>query len=139
MYLYIIKTICLTPKTEKKLKQQYEIDKNVCNFWKDKTFEEYKTYLEKWQWHIYDFEDEDVGYYDDFEKAKNAVISNELDIHDGINNYVVIVKVSLNEIYPIIHKVNIFQFDKEIGQYKETETNKETMYIYNKIIGLERG
>lgn len=141
-YIYIVRTINLTQKTESDLHKEYEIAKIKY----PKTYKNYKQYLEdfliSWNNDKYSMLYEDNSCFNDYELAESNVINNIYDINDGgVYNYVAIIKIPVNGLYSICEiseeDIILFKFNQDTDTYYKINYgyNEETRLIIDKMIG----
>ena len=130
-YIYIIKTISLTRKTNKMLQLEFEISKiKHPKTWKSKTLNDYIEFLESWNWDKFSVSTENFAYCSEYSGAENKVLTNSCDMHDATYNYAAIVKVPCDLGYAEteIEDLRLFKFEND--GYVPLNNCEEKEYLY---------
>jgi len=139
-YIYIVRTIDLTEKTQSDLEREFEVMKINHPLWKTKTYEEFIDFMKGWKWDKYKQDYENNAYFETYEQAYEKVINNVCDINDGgIYDYVSIIKMPMNccytESYLEENDTTLFKFNYKEDTY--FEINKDFDEKTKWLSGLE--
>jgi hypothetical protein len=113
-YIYIVKTVDLTRKTEESLQKEFEITQvRYPDTWKGRPIEDYIGFLKSWKWDKFEIHDENNAYCTTYEEALNRVKYNACGMDDGTYNYVVIAQVLCDYGYAEtdIEDLQVFKFN----------------------------
>jgi len=138
-YIYIIRTIDISAKTEEMLQKEFKTTQINYPLWENNTYDNYVAYLKSWKEDKFSKSYEDNAYCETYKTACDKVINNSCDMNDGgIYDYVSIIKMPMNRCYAETctneSSVTLFKFDKEKEEYFEVDEdyNEKTKWLCGK-------